>query len=234
MDLKELGRVNPSIHWYYKCKSRYLIGLNKKHLENRLNIIEIGAGSTFFLKEALAVSPDAMGYAVDINYADQDKSEYARIHVSKSLPCVSGDAYLFIDVLEHVEDDQKLLAESLMYAQPGAIIIISVPAFNFLWSGHDDFLEHKRRYTAHMLEKLAKSMRLEIIDRRYIFGALFFIASIFRPLNRISRKKGDNLKTIHPVLNKIAIWVFSHFDIFNRNKFFGLSAVIVLKIPNPS
>lgn len=231
MDLKELGRVNPEDHWYYQSKSRYLIELNRKYLENAEKIIEIGAGSTFFLNEALKVSTNALGYAVDINYSGQEQTENKRIILSRTLPEVSGDFYLFIDVLEHVENDIELLKESIQFAKPNSYILISVPAFSFLWSGHDDFLEHKRRYTTRQLKKLSEKADLEIIDLRYVFGLLLPLACLVRPVKKLLNIKGDDLTSLHPSLNKLSTWVFKHFDFINRNQLFGLSATVLLKTP---
>ena len=231
MDLKELGRVNPDEHWYYQSKSRYLVEFYKNYFESAQNIIEIGAGSTFFLAEALKVSPAALGYAVDLNYTGKELIKNKRIVLSKSLPEVSGDFYMLIDVLEHVENDLELLRESIKLAKPNSYIVISVPAFNFLWSGHDDFLEHKRRYTTRQLETLSKEAGLEIIDLRYVFGLLFPLACLIRPLKKILGMTGDDLVLLHPLLNRLSIWIFKHFDYINRNKLFGLSATAVLKTP---
>jgi hypothetical protein len=231
VDLKELGRVNPDEHWYYQSKSRYLIEVNRNYLENAERIIEIGAGSTFFLKEALKVSNNALGYAVDINYSGQEQVENKRIILSRTLPKVSGDFYLFIDVLEHVDNDLELLKESIQFAKPNSYIMISVPAFSFLWSGHDDFLEHKRRYTTGQLKTLSDKAGLEIIDLRYVFGLLFPLACLVRPVKKLLNIQGDDLTSLHPSLNKLTTWVFKHFDFINRNQLFGLSATALLKTP---
>jgi 2-polyprenyl-3-methyl-5-hydroxy-6-metoxy-1,4-benzoquinol methylase len=229
VDIKELGRVNPHEHWYYQSKSRYLIELNRKYLESAEKIVEIGAGSTFFLNEALKVSPNALGYAVDINYSGQEENK--RITLSRTLPEVSGDFSLFIDVLEHAENDSELLKESIRFAKPNSYIMISVPAFSFLWSGHDDFLEHKRRYTTRQLKKLSEKAELEIIDLRYIFGLLFPLACLVRPVKKLLKIEGDDLTSLHPSLNKLGTWVFKHLDFINRNQLFGLSATVLLKTP---
>ena len=56
------------------------------------------------------------------------------------------DLVLMMDVLEHVDDDRGLLRHYAAKVPPGAHFLVTVPAFAFLWSGHDVFLEHKRRY----------------------------------------------------------------------------------------
>ena len=52
---------------------------------------------------------------------------------------------MIADVLEHVDDDLALLRQYAAKLGEGGRIVITVPAFSFLWSGHDVFLEHRRR-----------------------------------------------------------------------------------------
>ena len=56
------------------------------------------------------------------------------------------DLILLMDVLEHVDDDVGLLRSALVAAAEHAYVLISVPAFQRLFSAHDRFLEHKRLY----------------------------------------------------------------------------------------
>ena len=59
---------------------------------------------------------------------------------------ISGDLYLFTDVLEHVPDDVEMLKKYVGDAAPNSKFVITVPAFTTLWSGHDLYLKHYRRY----------------------------------------------------------------------------------------
>ena len=66
----------------------------------------------------------------------------------QTCPCGRGcRVILLMDVLEHVDDDVGLLRAYAEPARPGTRFIVSVPAFSWLWSAHDEFLEHRRRYT---------------------------------------------------------------------------------------
>ena len=60
-----------------------------------------------------------------------------------------------LDVLEHT-DDKKTLQELHRILKPEGLLIITVPAFKFLWSKLDDVLKHKRRYTKSSLQKVLK------------------------------------------------------------------------------
>jgi hypothetical protein len=55
-----------------------------------------------------------------------------------------------------------------------------VPAFSFLWSGHDVFLEHRRRYSRRTLEAVVHEAGLRVIRSRYFFGALFPAVAVLR------------------------------------------------------
>lgn len=59
------------------------------------------------------------------------------------------------DVLEHVDDDAAALAEMRRVAAPGAALLLTVPAYRWLWSAEDERLEHRRRYTLAGLRGLA-------------------------------------------------------------------------------
>jgi SAM-dependent methyltransferase len=64
----------------------------------------------------------------------------------------SVDAVLALDIVEHIEDDRRALGEMARVLRPGGVAVITVPAFPFLWSAHDEALHHKRRYTRRALE----------------------------------------------------------------------------------
>src|SRR5205085_7042183 len=84
-----------------------------------------------------------------------------------------ADVVLFMDVLEHVDDDVGLLREHVGPAGPRTRFIVSVPAFPWLWSSHDDFLHHRRRYTLSGVNELLSSAGLAPLKGFYFFGAVF-------------------------------------------------------------
>ena len=68
------------------------------------------------------------------------------------------DAVTALDVIEHNEDDMAILADSYRILKPGGHIIITVPAFMWLWSHNDDINAHIRRYTSGELrQKLSQT-----------------------------------------------------------------------------
>jgi SAM-dependent methyltransferase len=71
----------------------------------------------------------------------------------ESLPFADGtfDLILATDVLEHIERDDVAATELRRVAAPGALLVVTVPAYRWLWSQHDDSHHHLRRYTARSL-----------------------------------------------------------------------------------
>jgi len=119
---------------------------------------------------------------VDIGYDnDSDAVESGKkIHFRRSIERIDADLVLFMDVLEHVDDDIGFLNGYVEKMPQGARFLISVPAFQFLWSAHDVFLEHKRRYQLHQIEDVACHAGLVIVKGIYYFGAVFPIAAAIR------------------------------------------------------
>ena len=134
-----------------------------------------------------------------------------------------------IDVLEHVIDDVKLLSHYVNEAQAGATFIITVPAFMVLWSSHDDFLEHERRYTRGELERVVGLSGLTIEESKYLFSILTPIIFLIRKLKSKLNRVGSDMKEMSPLTNAIlrAICIFEHKYLSNR--LFGLSVIMRVK-----
>jgi len=219
MDLKETDILGNGIseHWYYRSKAKALTSLLDKQPAS--TILDVGAGSGFFSRYLLANSLASAATCVDISYpTEYDDQEAGKpIYFRRSIEKNHADVVLLMDVLEHVDDDVGLLAHYVEKAPVGARFVMSVPAFKFLWSGHDVFLEHKRRYQLDQLETVAKDASLTVIKSGYYFGAVFPIAAVMRLLKRQSAgaqtPAQSDLSSHHPLVNA------------------ALSAVCALEVP---
>ena len=81
--------------------------------------------------------------------ATRGLSELVRAR-AEAIPLASSsvDAIVATDILEHLDDDLAALEEFRRILKPGGQAVITVPAFQFLWSEHDVVLMHRRRYVA--------------------------------------------------------------------------------------
>jgi SAM-dependent methyltransferase len=104
------------------------------------------------------------------------------------------DAIGAFDVIEHVDDDQRVLDQMFQAAKPGGGVLVSVPHHPFMWSQRDEYVRHKRRYTrADLAEKIANA-GFEL-TRMTAFVSIPFPAMIVESLlNRKPKKHYDPLK----------------------------------------
>lgn len=193
MDLKESNILGEDIgkHWYYIAKAKAVKDL--LHDVYAQSVLDVGAGSAYFSRYLLTHSNIVNAWCVDISYTDEydellhEKSLYFRKNI-EPIPC---DLVLMMDVLEHVDDDVSLLKMYVDKVPIGAKFLISVPAFQFLWSNHDVFLEHHRRYTLKQLEKVIQTAGLHIKHSNYYFGAILPIAAATRLWQRVFPQKKE-------------------------------------------
>ena len=100
----------------------------------------------------------------------------------------SYDLVCAFDVIEHVEDDTRAVSEMLRVCKPGGCVMVTVPAFKFLWSEHDEVNHHYRRYTKTQLKKLF-NLKSKIIFSSYFNFFLFSPIAGFRLISKLLPKK---------------------------------------------
>lgn len=206
MDLKEIEILGTDIenHWYYRSKAMAM----KKFLDPWIPsvILDVGAGSGYFSRFLLTQTKAREAWCIDTNYPEEfDEYEAEKeIHYRHSIVSTDADLVLLMDVLEHIDDDVGLLREYIKKVPRHSRFLITVPAFQFLWSRHDEFLEHKRRYTLNQLEEVARLAELKILRSSYYYGAVFPIAASLRLLEKIhpaQKSKQSQLTRHHPAVN---------------------------------
>lgn len=234
MDLKELhSGVDPHNHWYYAHKSQLVTDAIIKYAKDKHTVIDVGAGSGFFAEKALEVmDTDASAICVDINYTDIEIQEsHPKFNKTREATKLASNIYLMIDVLEHVSSDKKLLESYVIQAEKDATFIITVPAFQFLWSSHDVYLEHYRRYTLKMLSKTVQDSGLEIVSARYVFAPVLPIAYAGKILDKRNSSPKSRMGNHNKYLARIASWVLSYERKMTRNKIGGVTVLLVARKP---
>lgn len=238
MDLKETDILGGDVagHWYYRSKSKAMAHLLAGISFSR--ILDVGAGSGFFSRYLLRNSPANEAWCVDISYpADSEALEGAkRIYFRRAIDGISADLVLLMDVLEHVDDDVGLLREYVDKVPSGAVVLISVPAFRFLWSRHDVFLDHKRRYTLAQIERVALDAGLRVERGSYYFGAVFPIAAGIRLAQKVLGDRADAARSQlirHSSIVNGTLSALSDVElaILNHNRVAGLTAFCVARKP---
>ncbi len=241
MDLKEEEILGAAIvdHWYYRSKGAALRSLLKGLPAGRL--VDVGAGSGIFSKQLLEHGLAAEAYCIDPYYSEERDETHAGRPLSFRRvlePSGRADLVLMMDVLEHVDDDLALLTQYSKDLASGARVAITVPAFTFLWSGHDVFLEHRRRYSLAELEDLVRRAGLEIERGRYFFGLIFPLVAVLRLLESRRVKRGDlqpasSLRKAPEPLNSllVAAHALERIILFPINRMAGLTAFCLARKP---
>jgi len=230
MDLKEstLLRDRAADHWYYRSKAKFITQL-LQDLHPR-KILDIGAGSGFFTRWLMERGSIDEAWCVDLNYeSDHDEAVHGgTIHFRREPAPVDADLVLLMDVLEHVDDDVGLLRDAVQAAPASATFLVSVPAFQFMWSGHDVFLEHKRRYTLKQLETVVREAGLRVLEATYFFAGVFPVAMLVRlprkliglPL-KIESDAHQHSRLTNALLYGVSL---AELKLLRRNRCFGLTA----------
>jgi SAM-dependent methyltransferase len=138
------------------------------------------------------------------------------------------DNIIMIDVLEHIEKDEKVLDYLKSFIAPNGQLLIVVPAYQFLYGPRDKEIGHFRRYTASGLKKKLENNGYDILELGYwnMLGVFvyFVISKVLKKKTamnfRTNKKKGGVSKTINTLLHW---WVRTIEN--NINLGFGLSVV---------
>jgi len=94
------------------------------------------------------------------------------------------DLTVSLDVIEHLEDDVGALRELRRVTKPGGALLVTVPAYQWLWSGHDEINHHHRRYNRRTLLAAAESAGWNLDSSTSFNSLLLPIAILLRGLER--------------------------------------------------
>lgn len=229
MDLIETQLQNPMKHWYYKYKYSFIKKLIVKYSNNFKVLVDIGAGSAVFSRQLFKDFPHVSITAVDIGYGTEQLDDSSHgVKYLKELRNSDADIYILTDVLEHILDDSSFLQNYAGMAKNDSLFIITVPAMQSLWSGHDLFLKHYRRYSLENLKQLITTSNLHLLEIRYLYSLLFPIAWIRRRFIIKSDKKSELREFGFCINMSIRTLLFLDAHLFRKLNF-GISLIAVAK-----
>jgi trans-aconitate methyltransferase len=149
-------------------------------------VLDVGCGDTFVVEQLAAEYTHLLWYAVDTAFTDELLRRYrARFRTPNVFVAASLDAIelpsdvqvglvVLMDVLEHVADDASFLGQLLARPdlQPETAVLVTVPAYESLFCGHDEVLGHYRRYSRTQLHNVLQGSGLAVLESGYFFSSL--------------------------------------------------------------
>ena len=179
-------------YWWHIGRKKLVSELIKRHFGNhRISILDFGCGTGATMQsleshgEVIGVdtSREAINFCTARGMTNAIKIS-AQSGLKRSIKR-KFDLITALDVIEHIKDDQKTLMELGSLLKEKGSIIITVPAYPFLWSYWDEYAHHKRRYTARSLRKLLEKSGFKVVKLSYFYS--FILPAVM--LMRIAKSK---------------------------------------------
>ena len=201
-------------HWWFRGRRRILRSLIESLLppDPETLIVDVGCGPGTnvgaFYGDYAAAGLDPSETAVEIARGRFPEARFLATEIGNAPKDFDNGArlYLLMDVLEHVPDDHLLLSTVLSRSEPGALVLITVPALWPLWSHHDVALGHYRRYDRRRLEStwrgLPVSVELVSFFNSRLYPLIRFIRWIARGLGSSAGRRGTDLWLPPKVVNR--------------------------------
>ncbi len=171
-------------HWWHKAKRETSLYLINKFLKSNYNkILDVGCGTG---KNIESMAGFGKVWGIDI---EKESIKYCKFRGLKEIKIVSSDKTGFqssffdlvtlLDVLEHTEEE-KTLKELKRILKKDGLVLITVPAYLWLWSRWDEVLHHKRRYTQKSLIRILEKNGFKILEISYMHPHLVIPVFIIR------------------------------------------------------
>ncbi len=201
-------------HWWYRGRRRIIdVLMHQLDLAPGAEILDAGCGSGRNM-----VDLARLGTVTGLELADTSvaraRSRGVGDIVQGTLEAMPFEADRFdlavsLDVIEHLDDDRAALGELRRVVRPGGILLVTVPAYQWLWSEHDVVNHHRRRYTRRTLVDAAAGAGWEPAATTHFNGLLLPAAVAHRGLLRLRRRGAtettavSDLERTSPRLNRL-------------------------------
>lgn len=181
-------------HWWFRWRFKLIQDVIDRlsGMPDQPTMLDAGCGTGQMLK-VLQQRGNAVGLDLSHEAIMFASSRDARNLVLGSVtnpPFASGtfDIAFALDVIEHVDDDRVILEGLRELVRPGGALVITVPAFQSLWSDHDKINHHRRRYRRRQMRKILQSAGFEIERITYCNTFLFPIVYVIRRMQALARR----------------------------------------------
>ncbi|HVF78907.1 MAG TPA: methyltransferase domain-containing protein [Solirubrobacteraceae bacterium] len=176
--------------FWFRGRNQLIVWALGRHFPSARNLLEVGCGTGFVvagIAQAVAPLTLAAGDAQSSGLAfARDRVPRARLYQldARSLPFeCEFDVVGAFDVIEHLDEDERVLSQMWRAVRPGGGVLITVPQHRWLWSAEDEAGGHKRRYSRRELVQKVERAGFSV-ERVTSF------VSVLLPLMAASRLRG--------------------------------------------
>ena len=194
-------------HWWFRARRQIITDVLRRTLTGdgrARRILDVGCGTggmlpaldEFGTVTGLEMEPDAVAWAQQ--QLGGTDIEVRQGSLPEGIPEGPWDLITAFDVIEHLDDDDAVLQRIHASLRPGGHIMVTVPAYMFLWSPHDDLNQHKRRYTRRQLVERLRAAGFTVERSSYFNTWLFPIVAAVRMVKRGRRHQDVSTEAVDP------------------------------------
>ena len=191
-EVTPLQVIEEDKHWWFASRTRALFNMMDGSIPDRdKRILDVGCGagnmSHHLSRYGSVIGIENNPKPIEIAH---ERGYDVRLGQAEDMPFedTSFDLITALDVIEHCEDDMAILSECHRVCVPGGLIVITVPAFQWLWSHNDEINHHYRRYSGEELRSRLAEVGFQV--RRLAYNN-FFVFPMAAALIRLRQSSGE-------------------------------------------
>jgi len=192
-----LVQIEEDKHWWFATRTRTILALLDQYAgadRERRKVLDVGAGAGNMMHQ-LAQYGDIVGleYNPKPILVAHERGFDVRQGSATDMPFTdnSFDIVALLDTVEHIVDETTVLRECWRVTKPGGIMVVTVPAFMWLWSHNDVLNQHERRYTVPELKKKLSAVGWQVPYGSYNFTSIFPLSAGLILLRKLTRTAPD-------------------------------------------
>jgi SAM-dependent methyltransferase len=199
-------------HWWWRAREEILLrkirGILGGARHARILDVGCGAGLFFDVLEQFGRPEGIESDPAAVAQSGKWKNHIAVGELDNSYePAAPFDLILMLDVLEHISKPDQLLRRAAGVLAPGGRILVTTPAFNWLWTTHDELNHHVTRYTAGEMRTTVERAGLVTLENGYMFQSLVVPKLIVRVKEALTSAPARIPRIPPPALNRaIQAW----------------------------